>query len=206
MVRPPSLEEAIGGPAEQLPKIVSQRFTQMGVDLRGSYARMPQQHLNDADVHALLEHVCGKAVAKRVRPEPCVEAALATRLMERESRGGIGKMGDDSSTGKQPPIAPVNLPDLAEHVQNRFGQRKGSLFVPLADDAQYHLLRVDRRDGQRDRLVDSQAIGVDQREAAAIDRLLKRGDQAAAILVAADVGQPLLAWLANFFFVNSAQS
>ena len=32
---------------------------------------MPEQDLNDADVHALLEHVRGKAVAKRVRPEPC---------------------------------------------------------------------------------------------------------------------------------------
>ena len=126
--------------------------------------------------------------------------------MERESCGGVGKMGDDSSTGKQPPTAAVNLPDLAEHVQNRVGQRKGSLFVPLADDAEYHLLRVHRRDGQRDRLGDSQAIGVDQREAAAIDGLRKRGDQAAAILIAADIGQPLLAWLANFFLVNSAQS
>ncbi len=167
---------------------------------------MPEQHLNDADVHALLEHVRGKAMAKRVRPKPCVEAALATRLMERDSRGGIGKMSDDSPTGEQPPIAPVDLPDLAEHVQNRLGQRKCSLLVPLADDAEHHLLRVDRRDGQRDRLGDSQAVGVDQREAAAIDGLLKLGDQAAAILVTADVGQPLLAWLANFFFVNSAQS
>ena len=40
-----------------------------------------------------------------------------------------------------------------------------------------------RRDGQRDRLVDSQAVGVDQREAAAIDRFFQSGDQAAAILV-----------------------
>ena len=167
---------------------------------------MPEQHLNDANVHALLEHVCGKAVAKRVRPEPCVEAALATRLMERESRGGIRKMSDDSPTGKQPPIAPMDLPDLAEHIEDRFGQRKGSLLVPLADHTQDHLLRVDRRDGQRDCLVDSQAVGVNQREAGAIDWLLKSGDQAAAIFVTTDVGQPLPAWLANFFFVNSAQS
>ncbi len=36
--------------------------------------------------------------------------------------------------------------------------------------------------------------------------LRQRGDQAATILVAADVGQPLLAWLADFFFVNNGQS
>ena len=206
MIRPPSFEEAVGGSAEQFPEIVAQRLTQMGVDLRGSQARMPEQELNDADVHALLEHVRGKAVPKRVRPKPCVEAALAARLMERESRGGIGKMGDESSTGKQPPIALVDLPDLAKHLKNRFRQRKGPLFVPLADHAQYHLLRVDRRDGQRDGLGDSQAVGVDQREAAAIDRLLKPPDQTAAILVATDVGQPLLARLANFFLVSSGQS
>ena len=160
---------------------------------------MPEQHLNDSDVHTLLEHMCGKAVAKRVRPEPCVEAALAARLMERDPCGRIGKVSDDSPTGEQPPIASVDLPNLAEHVENRLGQRKCSLFIPLADHTQDHLLRVDRRDGQRDRLVDSQAISVDQRKAAAIDGLLKLGDQAAAILVATDVGQPLLAWLANFF-------
>ena len=206
MIRPLSFEEAVGGPAKQLPKIVAQRLTQMGVDLGRLQARMPEQDLNDADVHALLEHVRGETVAKRVRPKPCVEAALVSRLMERESRGGIGKMGDESSTGKYPPSAPVNLPDLAKHLQNRFGQRKGPLFVPLPDHAQYHLLRVDRCDGQRDRLGDSQAVGIDEREAAAIDRLLKPGDQAAAVLVATDVGQPLLAWLANFFFVSSGQS
>ena len=94
----------------------------------------------------------------------------------------------------------------AEHLEDRFGQRENSLLVPLADDAQNHLLRVDRGDGQRDRLGDPQAIGVDERETAAIDGLFQGGDQAAAVLVTADVGQPLPAWLADFFFVNRGQS
>jgi hypothetical protein len=38
--------------------------------------------LDQTDVHALLEHVCGKAVAKRVRPELVVEAALVSRFVE----------------------------------------------------------------------------------------------------------------------------
>ena len=95
---------------------------------------------------------------------------------------------------------------VAEHLQDRFGQGENTLLVPLADDAQNHLLRVDRRDGQRDRLGDPQALGVDERETAAIDGLLQGGDQAAAVLVTADVGQPLPAWLADFFFVNRGQS
>jgi hypothetical protein len=55
---------------------------QVGVDLRGTYARMPQQDLDQTDVHALLKHVCGKAVAKRVRPELVAEAALVSRFVE----------------------------------------------------------------------------------------------------------------------------
>ncbi len=100
----------------------------------------------------------------------------------------------------------MGFPDLAEHLEDRFGQRENTLLVSLADDAQNHLLGVDRGDGQRDRLGDPQAIGVDERETAAIDGLFQCGDQAAAVLVTADVGQPLPAWLADFFFVNRGQS
>ncbi len=64
MVGPPSLEEAIGGLAEQLPEILTQRFTEVGVDLRGSNARMSEQNLDEANVHASLQHVRGEAVAK----------------------------------------------------------------------------------------------------------------------------------------------
>ena len=100
----------------------------------------------------------------------------------------------------------MDLPDLSKHLQDGVDQRESPLLVPFADNMQYHLLRVDRRDRQRDRLFDPQPIGVDERKATAIDRLFECGDQAATILVAADVGQPLLAWLADFFLVNSAHS
>ena len=43
-------------------------------------------------------------------------------------------------------------------------------------------------------------------ETAAIDGLFQGGDQAAAVLVATDIGQPLPAWLAHFFLVNRGQS
>ena len=93
----------------------------------------------------------------------------------------------------------MGFPDLAEHLEDRFGQRENTLLVSLADDAQDHLLRVDRGNGQRDRLGDAQAIGVDEGETAAIDGLFQCGDQAAAVRVTADVGQPLPAWPADFF-------
>ena len=100
----------------------------------------------------------------------------------------------------------MDLPDLPKHLEDRFGQRKCPLLVAFADHAEDHLFRVDRGDGQRDRLADPQAVGVDQREASAIDRLLEPGDQAAAILVATNVRQTLLTRLADFFLVNNGHS
>ena len=80
MAGPPSLEEAVGCLAQQFAELVPQRLCQVGVDLRGSQARMPEQDLDDADVHAALEHVRGEAVTQRVRPEIGVKAAGVARL------------------------------------------------------------------------------------------------------------------------------
>jgi hypothetical protein len=71
---------------------------------------------------------------------------------------------------------------------------------------QNHLPGVDRGDGERHRLGNAQAVRIDEREAGPIQGHLQRGDQAAAIGVTADVGQPLLAGLADSFFVNRGQS
>ena len=94
---------------------------------------MSQQNLDDADVHALLQHVRGKAVPKRVWPKTIIEAALASSLDESDACGGIGKMADDSPTGEQPAFATVCLPDLAKHLQDRLGQRESSLAISLPD-------------------------------------------------------------------------
>ena len=196
---PPSLEEAVGGLTQQGAELIPQRLGQVGVDLGGSQARMPQQDLDDADVHAPLEHVRGEAVTQRVRSEIGVKAAGVPRLDERGPCSRIGQVGRQSPAGKEPPPAAVGFPDMAEHLKDRFGQRENTFLVSLADDAQNHLLRVDRGDGERDRLSDPQAIGVDQRETTAIEGLFQGGDQAAAVRVTADIGQPLPAWLANFF-------
>ena len=75
-----------------------------------------------------------------------------------------------------------------------------TLLVSLADDAENHLFGVDRGDRQRDRLGDPQAIGVDERETAANDGLFQGGDQAAAVLVAADVGKRFWRGLRTFFW------
>jgi hypothetical protein len=73
------------------------------------------------------------------------------------------------------------------------------LLVAFADDPQEHLLGIDGGHGQFDGFAEPQAAGVDQRETTAVDRLPDRGDQAAAVLVAANVGQALAVGLADFF-------
>ena len=113
------------------------------------------------------------SAACQVRPRRAVRAVLRP--------GRRHHAGRDSPTGKQPSQTAVGLPDLSKHLEKRLRQRESPLLVSLADHSENHPLRVDRRDRRGDRLVDSQAIGVDQREAAAIDRLLEAGDQATEI-------------------------
>ncbi len=128
---------------------------------------MSQQDLDEADVDAALEQVRGEAVAERVRPKAGVKATLDACQMEGGACRGIRQVGQATPTGKEPPGAAVNLPDLAEHLQDRFGQRQDSFLVALTHDAESHLPGVDGRDGQGDRLGDAQAVGVDEAETAA---------------------------------------
>ena len=100
----------------------------------------------------------------------------------------------------------MSLPDLAEHLQHHVRQRQSPLLVAFARHAEQQLPGVHRRDRQPERFSDPQAVGVNQREAAAVNGLPQRGDQAATVVVGADVGQPDVAWFADFFFVNNGHS
>ena len=167
---------------------------------------MPEQDLDNADVDAPFEQVRREAVPERVRPKLGVEAALVSRLVESVAGRFHGQMRDDAATGEQPLRAAVRLPDRAQHLEEGLGQGQSSFLVPLANETEHHLFGVDGRDGQCNRLSDAQAVGVDQREAGAIDGFLQGGDQAATITIATDIGEPFLAGAADFFLVNSAHS
>ena len=65
---------------------------------------------------------------------------------------------------------------------------------------------MDGGDGQGDGFADPQTAGIGQGETAAVDRLMDRGDQAAAVRVASNVGKAFAIGLADFFFVSSGQS
>ena len=115
-------------------------------------------------------------------------------------------MRDARTAGEEPLGVAMDLPDLAEHDKDGLGQGQGAFLVAFADHPQEHLFRIDGGNGQFDGFADPQTAGVDQRETAAIDRLVDGRNQAAAILVASDVGQPFAKGLADFFFVSSGQS
>ena len=100
----------------------------------------------------------------------------------------------------------MSFPDLPQHFQHGSRQRKSTLFVAFANHVQQLLVGVDRRDRKLDGFSDPQSVGVNKREAAAVNGPLQCGDQAATISVGADVGQSDVAWLADFFFVNSGHS
>ena len=160
---------------------------------------MSQQNLDEANVHPTLEHVRGEAVAEGMRPKLGIKAALVAGLVESGAGRGIGQMRQQTSTGKEPRGAAVGLPEVAEHLQDGGDQRQDPFLVSFADDAEPHLLGVDGGDREDDRLVNPQAIGIDEREATAEEGFFQSGDQAAAVLIATDVGQALLPRLANFF-------
>ena len=206
MMGPPSFEETLGDLVKQSPQIFTQRFAQVGVDLRGADTCMAQQNLDDANIHALFQQVRGEAVPKRVRAEAMIEPALASRLDESSSCGAVRQRRDDRLTGKQPASVAMSLPDLPQHVEHHFRQRESAFLVAFADHTQQQLLGVHRRDRQRDRFSDPQSVGVNKREAATINGLPQCRDQAATIVIAANVGQADVAWLAHFFLVNNAHS
>jgi hypothetical protein len=97
---PPSFEETFGGLGEQLAEVFTQRFGQVSIDFRGSYTRMSEQDLDNANIDASLEHVRGEAVPERVRPEIVVETALGSRLFESGSRCCVRQVRNNSSAGE----------------------------------------------------------------------------------------------------------
>ncbi len=96
------------------------------------------------------------------------------------------------------------------HIGSVRGRARSLLRLPMIrrsiESCWIRLLRVDGRDGQGDGFANSQTAGVDQGETAAVDRLSDRGDQAAAVRVASNVGKAFAIGLADFFFVSRGHS
>jgi hypothetical protein len=167
---------------------------------------MAEQDLHEPDVDTLLQESGREAMSERVRDEAIIEAAGCACRVEGIASRLRGKMTGLLTIGEEPLLAATDPPNLAEHGPRRLGQGQDSLFVAFADDPQEHPLRVDSRDGQCDRLADPKAAGVGKGETAAVDGLLDRGNQAAAVRIASNIGKAFSIGLADFFFVSRGQS
>ena len=135
------------------------------------------------------------------------EAAGIACAVEGPARRSDAKMIGACAIGEEPVRVAVDLPYLAQHDQRRFGEGEGTLLVAFADNAQQQLMGVNGGNGQADGLADTQAASVDKCEAAAVDGLANRGDQAAAVRIASNIGKRLrLGWRTFFSLVGASHS
>ena len=167
---------------------------------------MPQQDLHEADVDTPLQEPGRKAVAKRVGYEAAIKTARRPGPLEHLLGRPAGKRTGAFSVDEEPRGAAMDLPHRAEYGECRFGERQGSLFIAFADDPQKQQLRIDGGKRQSNGFADPQAAGVGQGKTAAVDRSPDRRDQAAAVLIASNVGKACAMGSADFFFVSSGQS
>jgi hypothetical protein len=123
------------------------RGRNLGVEGGAVELGVPEQHLDDPDVDAVLQQVGGEAVAQRVRPDPLGNV------------GGLRRLDDDAVElpradrlhrmlpRKQPAVAmhhallPTDLPPLTQESEQILGEHGVAIAPALAAlDAQQHAL------------------------------------------------------------------
>ena len=77
----------------------------------------------------------------------------------------------------------MGQPQAAQFVENRLWQRRKSLFVTLADDAQHLVGPVDGANLQRGGLADAQAARIHDGEACLVDRIADAAEELADLIV-----------------------
>ena len=105
---------------------------------------MSEQDLHDSDVDALFEQLGRKAVAQGVRLEVFVKETFVTRVVECFTNRCARNVSGPVATREEPSGVAMRLPDLTQHLEHRFGERQGKLFVALAHQTQEHLSRINR--------------------------------------------------------------
>ena len=99
----------------------------------------------------------------------------------------------------------LGLPHPAKALVDRPWYGNEAFLVALADDPQETGRLVDGGDGKRGGLADPQAAGIDQAEAAPMDRIADAGENAPHLGMGKGLRQPLLLRQPDLF-LKSAQS
>jgi len=155
---------------------------QVGVHHRGDGALVAEVDLDLTEVLTLFEQVCGVTVAQRVDVSGLLDAAglegdpkgaLQCGAAHRMGGGG-GMLSTVAFGGKEQRAMAVGFPLLAQQVQRAFRQRHVAVLVALAlTDVQEHAFGINVADLQPEAFTQTQAAGVDGREA---DAVVQQGD------------------------------
>ena len=114
---------------------------------------MTEQDLDNTDVDSLFKKLRGKTVPEHMRRECRVQKGFVSRGPECFADRGTCHMIRIVMAGKNPDRMFALFPDGTEHVEYRLRQRENSLLVPLADDPDDHVFRVDVLNTKADRLL-----------------------------------------------------
>ena len=111
---------------------------------------MTEQHLDDADIDAVLEQMSGEAVAERVRPDALVDIGGLrgfdddTVELARADRRRGALSGEEPAVGNEDALLSSGAPPVAQEQEQAFGQHGVAVAAAFAAlDPQQHPLAVD---------------------------------------------------------------
>ena len=152
--------EAGHQPIEQTMQRRSGRRGQVGVDGGRGDAGMAKQDLYDTDVDTVLDQPCRVGVAQAMRGYPALNTGCGNGGGEGVGQHTLVDRRITVSIGEQPAGVVMGLPEAAQRVEHRLWQRRQSLLVALADDAQYLVGTIYDANFQRGGLADAQAARI----------------------------------------------
>ena len=181
----------------------------MRVDRRGGDIRVAEKDLNEAGVYLLLEEPGRVGMPQRVRG--CLASAGQVGCFDSLGEGADQDVGDDGAgpppVGEEPARVTMilGLPHPAQALVDRPRHGNEAFLVARASDPQETGRLVDGGDAKRGGLTDPQAAGIDQAEAAAVDRIADAAENAQDLGMGKGLRQPLLLGQPDLF-LKSAQS
>jgi len=201
--------QAVHHLVEQCSQRRLRRLRQVGVDRRRADAGVAEQDLDGADVDLVLEQPGRIGMAQCVGRRPASAGKLCRLDGSREAAGqdidanrtAVPAIGEEPS----PATVALRLPHAAKALVNRPRHRNEPLLVALADDPQQAAGLVDGADRKTGSLADPQAAGIDQAEAAAMNRVADGADNPLHLGMAERLRQPPLLGQPELF-LNNAQS
>ena len=174
----------------------------MGIDAGGGGRAMPQVLLNEAEVDACFQQMCGPTVPKSMDGGPLVEATglergvegvLQTALMHRRGRGGEGHAAV-AGAGEEPARVTMSDPVASQHLESAPWQWHVTVFGAFAvTDMKEVSCAVQVCDLEVGTFLEAEAAGVDRGETSLVARQSDVAEDEADLLGAEDDGQLLLA-------------